>query len=212
MGRKLILLLFLFLLQNCKEQVEQDKGNLADNKKIYKLNEIPKAAIKSIGGNNSFIYEIKFSNLIYHENGKDIKIPIFRGFLKDVRYNDFLKYCESRKILKSGVAESGFIFFSNKGEFKRDFIKFLKFYKSNILKGYEKPTFFDVVNECSSWLIEYKFYVQGIPCKMKISVGGVVSGDCERTNYKSVEEIRLDDYTKRPSIFYSFEINEAGEE
>jgi len=205
--KRLIYILICVFLIGCTTN-----NHISENKMVYKINEIPNNAIERI--NDAHLYVIKFSNLIYTTDRtakKKIKIPIFQGTLDDVEYDDFLSYCEEKKILKSGYAESGFVILTKRGELKKTLLEFIKFYEGNILKGYEKSV--DMVKEGdepqdSTWYIEYKFKVENIPCKMLI----LVSEDERyfRTPYKSfksVEDIHINENMETPSFIYQLDID-----
>jgi len=84
---------------------------------------------------SEYEFIIKFSNLIYEKDGKEMRIPIFQGTMGDVSYKDFLKYCVDKKYLEPNVAETNFIIKAQKGKLTKTFHEFLYFYKGSILKN-----------------------------------------------------------------------------
>jgi len=95
-------------------------------------------------GENYNVFRVKFSNIIYESDGKFVKVPIFCGTMKDVLYDDFLEYCEKMGLIKDGswvqwlepgrkkYVEDGFEVKFEKGEYKKVFNEFRKFYESSL--------------------------------------------------------------------------------
>jgi len=139
-------------------------------------NEITKRMVEMAGGmwNNAFI--IQFSNIIYEEDSKKIKMPIFHGTSGDVLYKDFREYCLINKYLEPRVKESGFVIKCKNGEVKKTFHEFLKFYKSNILKDVNIESRSNFNSEEDVWTIFFKFKVDGIPCVMTILIDASKDG------------------------------------
>jgi len=203
--KKLIYILIYIFLISCS-------SNIADNKRVYKINEIPENAIERM--EDSFIYVIKFSNLIYNTyktEKKRIKIPIFQGTFGDVEYNDFKSYCREKKILASNYAESGFVILTKRGELKKTLLEFIKFYEGNILKGYEKPVEMNTIGDepqYLEWRITYKFKVDNIPCLMTIYVmADEKDFSTPRNFFKSVEDINPDENMETPNFLYKLYID-----
>jgi hypothetical protein len=148
-------------------------------------------------------YIIKFSNLIYERDNKEIKIPVFQGTMGDVKYNDFLQYCEDNNILKKGSQESGFIIVTKRGELKKKFHEFLRFYKGNVLKDSDidrpsKMYVYDGVLE-----IEYDFLVNSVPMALKITI--YTTEDFDTDSIKSVFDINnIDENMKTPEPYFMF--------
>jgi len=189
-------------------------NGVADNKRVYKTNEIPDNAIESVGGNDSFIYVIRFSNLIYNTfrtAKKQIKIPIFQGTLGNVEYNDFKSYCRGKNMLASNTAESGFVILTKRGELKKTLLEFIKFYEGNILKGYEKQVWINTSGDepqYFEWIISYEFKVDNIPCLMVIFVSADEKDFYKpRDTFKSVEDIHLNENMETPSFIYQLNID-----
>jgi hypothetical protein len=204
--RLFYVLIFLFLV-GCSLN-----NSIADNKRVYKINEIPDNAIERI--DNAHVYVIKFSNLIYdtyRTAKKQIKIPIFQGYLDDVKYDDFLTYCEEKKLLKSGYAESGFVILTKKGELKKTLLEFIKYHEGNILKGYEKSVVMHTSGDepkYLEWVIIYEFKVENIPCYMVIYVSADEKDfSAPSKSFKSIEDIHPDEKMETPSFLYQFNID-----
>jgi hypothetical protein len=111
-----------------------------------------------------YIYIIRFSNLIYEEQGKIFAVPIFQGNMGDVLSIDFKNYCRAEGILPEGYAESGFMVSCRKGEVEKTFREFLEFYKSKGIIG--EPDLIEA-NEGYA-MIYYNFVMEGVPCYMVV--------------------------------------------
>ena len=152
---------------------------------------------------------IRFSNIIYHEAGREIKIPIFQGKYEDVLYKDFRDYCFDKKLLEYKVRETGFMIKTKKGETRKTFHDFLTFYKSNILRNVdiEKPTMMSLGS--TDWVIKYDFTVNGIPCYMQIELTPR-DEDLNKAQkdmiMKSVFDIIPDETEQEPGFLYKFYI------
>jgi len=167
--------------------------------KIIKGSEITNKHVEEYKYEMVFI--LKFSNLIYEKNNKKIKIPIFQGDMGDALYKDFRDYCLRNQLLEPGVMESGFIIKCNKGEVKKTFHEFLKFYKSNILKGVniDKPS--EMWLSSTDWTIKYDFMINDIPCFLEIKLSP--RDEDTPDSVKSVYEIIPEENEEQPGIFYS---------
>lgn len=79
------------------------------------------------------VFTIRFSNIIYGTRNLDkiIKVPVFRGTMGDVLYDDFLEYCENKGLLK-GHTEAAFKVEFKKGEFNNVLKEFKEFYSSKL--------------------------------------------------------------------------------
>jgi len=186
-----------------------NKNGMTSDSKIYKINEIPEQAVERL--NNSFIYVIKFSNLIYDVNGKKIIIPIFQGNLPSVEYTDFKKYCREKKILDPKTMESGFVIRTKKGEVKKTILEFIKFYQGNILKGNKKP--FEIYTDGDEpqylvWNIVYKFSSAGIPCTMKISFEADKKDWGFTNKIKNIDEMHPNEKMDDPVFTYEITVND----
>ena len=182
------------------------------NNRVYEIYEIPDNAIERM--NDTHIYLIRFSNLIYtsfRTEKKKIKIPIFQGYLDDVKYGDFLSYCREKKMLESNVVESGFAILTKKGEVKKTLLEFIKFYEGNILKGYEKSVEMYTSGDEPQylmWEIVYKFKVDNIPCLMEIYVEADERDFAKPDElFKSIEDIHINEDMEAPSFVYDLTID-----
>ena len=194
---KIIFFIFMIMFINCihgvAEPISKDK--------------IKNAVIK-FDKYDSFI--IKFSNLIYEVKGEDVKvpIPIFRGNMGDITYKEFRKYCVDNKLMEDGYRESGFIIDAKKGEVKKTFHEFLRFYQKNLFKdvGIDVNRPSEISNiEPGILNIHYDFKVKGVPMLIKITI--YITSDIETDKIKSVFDIdNIDeDFKTTPPHFY-FEI------
>lgn len=204
MHKRIVQILTMIFLLICI-----NKNGMTNDSKIYKITEIPEQAVERV--NNSFLYVIKFSNLIYDVNGKKITIPVFQGNLPSVEYTDFKKYCREKKILDAKTMESGFIIRTKKGEVKKTLLEFIKFYQGNILKGIKKP--YEIYTDGDEpqylvWNIVYKFNIEDIPCTIKISFEADKK-DWEFINrIKTIEEMHPNEKMDNPVIAYEIIVND----
>jgi len=165
---------------------------------------------------SSNFFIIKFSNLIYEIDGKEIKIPIFRGNMGDITYKEFRKYCSDNKFLEGGYRESGFIIEAKKGEVKKTFHEFLRFYEKNLFKDagidVNKPSAF-LQFYPDALYIYYDFKIKGIPMVIKITIyttaivdtdkiKSVFDIDCIKENFKTVS----------PSFYFGIYQNQTHED
>ena len=192
-----IIILLVSIVMNCTS---------SGTNKIIKGSEITNKHIEQYRYKRVFI--LRFSNLIYEEDNKEIKIPIFQGDMGNGLYEDFMDYCLKNKLLEPGVMESGFIIKCNKGEVRKTFYEFLKFYKSNILKdvNIEKPS--EMWLSTDDWIIKYDFIINNIPCFIEIELDPSDEDLYKNpvSEYKSVYEIIPEEDSEQPGIFYSIYI------
>jgi len=80
--------------------------------------------------------------------------------------------------------------YCKKGELKKTFHEFLKFYKSNLLKDVDIEHPSDFGQENNTWVIRYDFKVDGVPGSMQIQIRG---SEEFSPHYKSVYEIQPDE-------------------
>ena len=188
----LMIIVFLNCIHGVSEPIQKDK--------------VKDAVIEYKKSFNLFL--IKFSNLIYEIDGKEIKIPIFRGNMGDITYKEFRKYCSDNKLMEDGYRESGFIIGAKKGEVKKTFHEFLRFYQNNLFKDagidVNRPTEISDI-EPAILCIYYDFKVKGIPMVIKITI--YVTSDVETDKIKSVFDIdNIDEDFKTSQPYFKFEI------
>lgn len=159
---KIVCLICMIVILNCNYKNVVGQANIQ--------NEIKEGSVLRYGETDSFI--IKFTNLIYEKNGKEIKIPIFRGNMGDVSYRAFHDYCYKNGLLQEGWGESGFVVKSEKGKLTTTFRDFLNFYKNNILKKVDinKPAKIKIFGEGDDLEIYYDFEANGIPFVLQIMI------------------------------------------
>jgi len=178
------------------------------NTKIIKENEITDKMISPYRFES--IFSVNFSNIIYKGQNKEIKIPIFKGINGDAYEDDIINYCIKKKYIK-GKEWLTYIIKCNKGEVRKTFHEFLKFYKSNILKNVniEKPSVMGL--SATDWTVTYNFMVDGIPCCLKIRLDprdeDVNKSPNPDTVYKSVYEIIPEENMEQSGFTYTFLTN-----
>jgi len=163
----------------------------------------------------NYVFVIKFSNLIYNENGKNIKIPIFKGEYGDATYQQFIDYCIQNNMLEKGVSESGFVIEARKGEVKKTFHEFLNFYKNNFFKeiSIDKPVKMFISGDefkYATWDIYYDVLADNVPFVFHIYFMVSKKDWGNRNNQKifpSVFELNPNEQIERPYIFYSIRSN-----
>jgi len=191
---KVIFLICIMIVLNCS-----DKNSTYG---LSKTNTVRKGAVQKFG-NYSFI--IRFSNLIYVKDGKKIKIPIFHRNMGDGLYDDFLNYCYENNLLNKEYQESGFVVKTPRGQLRKNFHGFIKFYKSNILKEID-------VNKPSKMIIDdgvldiyYDFEAEDIPFVLQITV--YTEEDYFNTRLlKSVFDVKVDENMKTPTAYFKYSI------
>jgi hypothetical protein len=142
-------------------------------------------------------YIIRFSNLVYEEQGKIFAFPVFHGNMGDALHQDFRNYCYNEGILPEGYGESGFLIRCGKGEVEKTFREFLEFYKS---KGIiVKP---DLIERHEDYaFVYYNFVIDGVPCYMVVDLFyKEVNYNNPHAVYGLVLDENRDDY---PGIPYS---------
>ena len=193
---KTMFLMFMIVLLTCSYSVSE----------TISKDKIKDAVIEYRKSSNLFV--IKFSNLIYKIDGKEVKIPIFRGNMGDLDYDDFLNYCYDNKLMKKEFCESGFIIEAKKGEVKKTFHEFLRYYQNNLFKDagidVNKPSKISDV-EPGILYIYYDFKIKGIPMVIAITV--YITGDVDTGKIKSVFDIdNIKEDFKTISPYFYFEI------
>ena len=195
---KIIFLMFMIMFINCMNGISE----------TIQKNKIKNAVIEYIKSSNLFV--IKFSNLIYEVKGEDVKvpIPIFRGNMGDITYEEFSKYCVDNKLMEDGYRESGFIVEAKKGQLKKTFHEFLRFYQNNLFKDagidVNKPTEISEIYP-EILYIYYDFKVKGIPMVIKITIYTTDTVDTDKI--KSVFDIdNIKEDFKTTQTFFYFEI------
>ena len=187
--KKVISLVIVLVLLGCNE-----KKGATINTKIYKLNEIPENSVERL--NNAFVYEIKFSNMIYVVDGKELFFPIYKGTIGTVYYEDFLNYCYKNNILEKGYKESEFFIRAKKGEVKKTFMGFIEFYQNKFGSSFKKFDRIFIEGGSPEFLIGtvlYKFKFNNVPCSMSISFK-IDENDWDVTdNYKELNDINFDE-------------------
>ena len=198
---KIVVLFGIIIILNCNSTAisETNKQNLYN-----------KDTIQIYGDVDDSEFVIRFTNLIYEVNGKEAKIPIFRGNKGDATNKEFHEYCYNNNLLKKGYGESGFIVISEKGKLTSTFHEFLNFYKGNILKDVDinKPTslgvFGDPREDSEVYLeIYYDFKVNGIPFVLHVYTLTDTRID-NPDSVKSVFDIKLHEKTNPPTFLYTF--------
>lgn len=210
---KILFLIIFTLVISCEKKQASPDLQDQQNNEIQKI-KITEREVQRFD-NDNFIYIIKFSNLIYVEKGKLIKIPIFQGEYGDTFYTDFKKYCREQKILDSDAVETGFIIKAKNGELKKIFQEFIKFYKSNILANIDinKPTKLDLFGDeekYCDWEIYYDFEAEGVPFVLKITVKASGEDFANRNDlslYKSIFQLNPDESMDNPHFMFSIYSN-----
>lgn len=159
----------------------------------------------------TYSFIIKFTNLIYEEDGKKIRIPIFQGNSGDVSYDDFLEYCYNKKYLKPKSAETSLVIKADKGKLKKTFHEFLLFYKGNILKKTDinMPTKIKV--DGGALELYYDFKENGVPFVLQISIS-TDQEDVDSSIIKSIFDVNLYENMKTPTFQYRFWANYSSDE
>lgn len=163
-----------------------------------KQNEIKEGAIEKFG-NTSFI--IKFTNLIYEKDDKQMMIPVFKGNMGDVLYKDFRNYCLEKKYLEPKVRENGFIIKTERGELTKTFRKFLLFYKTNILKNSDLNKPERMVVDGRGLYLFYEFVIDGVPFVFQI-ITTTREEYTDSSQIKSILNVVLDEKIKIPHFRY----------
>lgn len=150
------------------------------------------------------IFIMRFSNIIFEEKGKNIKIPIFQGKYGDVANKDIIEYCIKNKYIDEDIWLHNIVK-CKKGEIKKTFHEFLAFYKSNILKDVNLNDPKAIELSSDDWFITYDFIIDGVPCYLEIRFLAK-DEDLQSNNpvYKSVYEITPNENIKDPNFTYHF--------
>ncbi len=153
---------------------------------------------------SEYQFVIKFSNLIFEKNGKEMKIPIFRGNMGDVYYKSFHEYCYKNNLLEKGWGESNFIIKADKGKLTKTFREFLNFYKGNILKNVDinKPNKIKI--DGGALDIFYDFEINGIPFALQVGISTDKKEIAETDSIKSIFDVNLDENMATPIFTYRF--------
>ncbi len=184
-------LIFMLIIMSCINHYAMSESKMRSD--------IKSGTVQKYDDNDSFI--IKFTNLIFEKNGKEMKIPVFQGNTGDVYYNDFHEYCYSNNLLERGYAESSFVIKTDKGKITKTFREFLNFYKGNILKNVNinKPSKFVVFDDGKNLRLYYDFEVNEIPFMLQIDIrSAIIINDPD--TIKSILDIGFDENVT-PSIF-----------
>ncbi len=138
------------------------------------------------------LLDIQYSNIIFTtNNGKEVIQPVFRGTKGNIRYEDLREYCiKMGKLRPEEKRISPIQVYCNRGEVKKTFHEFLKFYKSNLLNDVDIEHPSDFGKDNKTWIIRYKFIVNGVPGSLQIQIDG---SEEFSSNYKSVYEIQPDE-------------------
>ena len=197
----LILIVLIFFIFNCKENNAKSENNKSD----YQKNE----AVSKISS-SSFI--IRYTNLIYEHEGKELKIPIFEGNMGDVKYKEFRMFCVDKKYLKPNVAESAFIIQADKVNLTQTFRKFLKFYKGNILKNTDinKPA--KIIIDGGALELYYDFIVDDVPFVLYVKINTDKGNIDNSDSIKSILDLNLNENVPKPMFKYRFWKNYTSKE
>jgi len=197
-SKGLAIVIFMYLLISFGGNLRSEESSRIINKITSQEVEVYKEYY------NTFI--IRFSHLIYEVENKKIKIPIFQGIYGDILYKDFRSYCLEKKFLEPKVKESGFVIKAKKGELRKTFHDFLKFYKSNILKDTNIEDISSASLDDTDWTINYDFTVDSVPCYLKVEIEASEEDLKEYMKYKSVYQIKPNEKMSKPNISYGFYI------
>jgi len=153
---------------------------------------------------SEYEFIIKFSNLIYEKDGKEMKIPIFQGNMGDVYYKSFHEYCYKNNLLEKGWGESSFIIKAEKGKLTKTFHEFLYFYKGNILKNVDisKPNKIKVYGGALD--IYYDFVINGVPFVLQVGISTDKKEIEDTDSIKSIFDVNLDENMATPIFTYRF--------
>jgi len=191
----------ILLIFNCKENSAKSENNKSD----YQKNE----AVSKISS-SSFI--IRYTNLIYEHEGKELKIPIFEGNMGDVKYKEFRMFCVEKKYLNPNVAESAFIIQADKGKLTQTFREFMKFYKSNILKDTDISKPAKIIIDGGALELYYDFTVNEVPFVLYVKIN-TDKGNIENLDsIKSILDLNLNENVPNPMFKYRFWKNYTSKE
>lgn len=192
MKLSLICLIFIFYFDS------NFKNAMCKNNQKYDI------SYGTIEAFSKYAFIIKSKNIIYEDDEKQIKVPIFQGGKKDIKYSDFLEYCYDKKYLKPDSIETYFVIKSERGKMTQTFQDFMLFYKANILKDTDlnKPAF--IIQDGCAPELYYDFIVDGMPfvLMIKISVDNCDVESDEPFSFQSVFDIKLVEKLERPIFLY----------
>lgn len=154
---------------------------------------------------NDYMFIIKFTNLIYEVDGKEFKIPIFRGNMGDVTYREFQNYCVRKNYMDKNTSQNSFVIKTERGKITKTLHDFLMFYKSNILKDVDinKPA--RVVVYGRGLYLFYEFTIDDVPFVLTVRARSKELYDYKLSDsIKSVLDIKLDETIKKPHFSYDF--------
>ena len=156
---------------NVKNTAINDKAASEENKlkelrakakKIFPdMIDYDKISPKYFGKDRDYVFTMRFSNIIYESHGKIIKVPVFRGTMGDALYQDFLKYCDTKGLMKKEYVESGFEVKFKKGEFKKVFGEFRNLYERCLSISFKMPTDVSAYSE-KEQISTYAFVLDGV--------------------------------------------------
>jgi len=195
LGRMILIVLTMLSVSFC---VGNNSSESAD--KLLRADEISNQHIEEY---NFGVFVVKFSNIIFEKNGKDIKIPIFQGKYGNAKNEDVINYCIKQKYINEKIW-LGYAIKCKRGEVKKTFHEFLDFYKSNILKDVDlkNPNAFYLSS--GEWNILYDFNIDGIPCFLEIIFDERADDQKSKPVYKTVYDINPEENLKDPSFLYRF--------
>jgi len=199
-GIKLICLVSIIVFFNC--------SNINATGETGTQNIIKDGAVQEF---SKYEFIIKFSNLIYEQDGKNLKIPIFKGSMGDVSYKDFRKYCVDKKYLEPDVAETSLIIKADKGKLTKLFREFLMFYKGNILKDTDINMPAKILVDGGVLELYYDFKVNEVPFVLQISIS-TGQEDVNTSLIKSIFDVNLNENMKTPIFHYRFWKNYTSDE
>jgi len=185
--------------------------NCTDKKAMSETNMISKIKDDAVINFSTYSLIVKFTNFIYEEDGKKIKIPIFQGNSGDVSYDDFLEYCYTKKYLKPKSAETSLVIKADKGRLTKTFHEFLMFYKGNILKDTDINMPAKILVDGGVLELYYDFKVNEVPFVLQISIS-TGQEDVNTSLIKSIFDVNLNENMKTPIFHYRFWKNYTSDE
>ncbi|HRU18706.1 MAG TPA: hypothetical protein P5070_12760 [Bacteroidia bacterium] len=185
--------------------------NCTDKKAMSETNMISKIKDDAVINFSTYSLIVKFTNFIYEEDGKKIKIPIFQGNSGDVSYDDFLEYCYTKKYLKPKSAETSLVIKADKGRLTKTFHEFLMFYKGNILKDTDINMPAKILVDGGVLELYYDFKVNEVPFVLQISIS-TGQEDVNTSLIKSIFDVNLNENMKTPIFHFRFWKNYTSDE
>jgi len=192
-----IILIILIAISVC---VCSNKNKSEAIDKLIKADEINNQYIEQY---RFSVFIMRFSNIIYEEKGKQIKIPIFQGKYGDAMNKDIINYCINNKFISEDIWLR-YIVKCKKGEVKKTLHEFLAFYKSNILKDIDLNNSKAMNLSSGQWRITYDFIIDGVPCYLEIRFLEKEDDEINQPVYNSVYDINPEENLKDPSFTYLF--------